>query len=216
MAAVLQAWCMGIPILIVVWETPQAKFFVETGIIFVTSLAFLLLIYVPKVMASFADRKNAIAEEKKKAYSSFIENRVKRENDFDDDGGKDDGDSDDNSAASANEGETTEDTSNDKGESGAESKKVGSPDSNGLHGNVAKIEPEAAKRRSSARLLMFGGAKKLDEQADGASGLKIIHNPRVSPEIMFTLACRTVCNVVLAEHSLNSYVIYLFSSRNVI
>ena len=31
MASILQAWCMGIPILIVVWENPQAKFFVESG-----------------------------------------------------------------------------------------------------------------------------------------------------------------------------------------
>lgn len=182
MAAVLQAWCMGIPILIVVWDTPQAKFFVETGIIFVTSLAFLLLIYVPKVMASITDRKNAIAEEKKKAYSSFIENRVKRENDFDDDGdgdgGKDDADSDSGNLA-ANGKETTDDTSNVKPEPVVESNKCESPDSS----------KGVAKRPS--RLMMFGGAMKLDEQTDGTTGLKIIHNPRVSTCFLFWLSVFT-------------------------
>ena len=171
---------MGIPILIVVWDTPQAKFFVETGIIFVTSLAFLLLIYVPKVMASITDRKNAIAEEKKKAYSSFIENRAKRENDFDDDGdgdgGKDDADSYSGELA-ANSNETTDDTGNEKAEPVVEPRKDESPDSsNG-----------PAKRPS--RLMMFGGAMKLDEQSDGTTGLKIIHNPRVSTTFLF---CQSV------------------------
>lgn len=171
MAAVLQAWCMGIPILIVVWDTPQAKFFVETGIIFVTSLAFLLLIYVPKVMASITDRKNAIAEEKRKAYTSFIENRVKRENDFDDDGGKDDADSDEQSSHDAKEGATTDETSNDVAENIPENS--GSPTGEG----IAKGGADKSTLRSS-RLLKFGGAHKLEEQGDAASGLKIIHNPR--------------------------------------
>ena len=55
MASILQAWCMGIPILIVVWDNPQAKFFVEAGIIFVTALAVLLLVFIPKSFAIRAD-----------------------------------------------------------------------------------------------------------------------------------------------------------------
>lgn len=56
MASILQAWGMGIPILIVVWDNPQAKFFVEAGIIFVTAMAVQLLIFIPKILAVRADR----------------------------------------------------------------------------------------------------------------------------------------------------------------
>jgi 7 transmembrane sweet-taste receptor of 3 GCPR len=55
LASVLQAWCMGVPIMIVVQEYPSAKFFVEAGIVFVTALAVLLLVYVPKALAIHAD-----------------------------------------------------------------------------------------------------------------------------------------------------------------
>ncbi|KAI2493752.1 G-protein coupled GABA receptor [Fragilaria crotonensis] len=65
MASILQAWGMGIPILIVVWDNPQAKFFVEAGIIFVTALAVLLLIFIPKILAVRSDRAKD-AEEKKR------------------------------------------------------------------------------------------------------------------------------------------------------
>jgi hypothetical protein len=68
MASVLQAWCMGVPILIVVWDNPSAKFFVEAGIVFVTALAVLFLIYVPKVLAIRADHIQRIREEKRNAY----------------------------------------------------------------------------------------------------------------------------------------------------
>ena len=71
MASILQAWCMGIPIFIVVWENPQAKFFVESGIIFVTSLSFLLLVFVPKVFAIRADLIKIANERKRQAYNSF-------------------------------------------------------------------------------------------------------------------------------------------------
>ncbi|CAB9520190.1 acid type B receptor subunit 2 [Seminavis robusta] len=175
MAAVLQAWCMGIPILIVVWDTPQAKFFVETGIIFVTSLAFLLLIYVPKVMASIADRKNAIAEEKRKAYSSFIENRVKRENSYADTGAKGgaDSDSDNSSVSSIHEGETTDETSNEI-RSSAESS---SPVRTSLTSRAGLMGLAKQASNRSARL-GFSGAQKLDEKTDPTTGIKIIHNPR--------------------------------------
>jgi hypothetical protein len=71
MASILQAWCMGIPILIVVWDNPQAKFFVEAGIIFVTALAVLLLVFVPKMSSIRADHKKATDESKRQAYNSF-------------------------------------------------------------------------------------------------------------------------------------------------
>jgi hypothetical protein len=170
MAAVLQAWCMGIPILIVVWDTPQAKFFVETGIIFVTSLAFLLLIYVPKIMASIQDRKNAIAEEKRKAYSSFIENRVKRDNNFDDDQPDADAASMSDSSEASHKAGATDATT----DAGAE-KAASSGDMDGSDGMGTDTKQAASRRR-----IGFTGAQKLDEQTDEATGLKIIHNPRVS------------------------------------
>jgi hypothetical protein len=71
MASILQAWCMGIPILIVVWDNPQAKFFVEAGIIFVSALVVLLLVFVPKMSAIRADHKQATEEGKRQAYNSF-------------------------------------------------------------------------------------------------------------------------------------------------
>jgi 7 transmembrane sweet-taste receptor of 3 GCPR len=189
MAAVLQAWCMGIPILIVVWDTPQAKFFVETGIIFVTSLAFLLLIYVPKVMASITDRKNAIAEEKRKAYSSFIENRVKRENEYRDGEDKDGAASDSSSSASDNECEGTDET---RGTGSTVMKKNASkPNRNGL---MATNKQSANSR--SARL-GFSGAQKLDNQTDPSTGIKIIHNPRVSrnkQRVNYLLRAQAGCN----------------------
>jgi hypothetical protein len=168
MAAVLQAWCMGIPILIVVWDTPQAKFFVETGIIFVTSLAFLLLIYVPKVMASITDRKNAIAEEKKKAYTSFIDERAKRENEYEVDAAKDDAASDSSSVA---EGDNVDQTSSAIHNSIAEPGEAPTPNRAGLIG--------MAKQASKTTLLGFGGAQKLEPQTDSSTGIKILHNPRV-------------------------------------
>jgi len=71
LAAVLQAWGMGIPILVVVGENPQAKYFVETGIIFVTSVALLGLIFVPKMLAVKQDRIRAMEESRKNLYASF-------------------------------------------------------------------------------------------------------------------------------------------------
>lgn len=71
MASVLQAWCMGIPILIVVWENPQAKFFVEAGIIFITALAVLLLIFIPKMLSIRADRLKVSEDSKRQAYNLF-------------------------------------------------------------------------------------------------------------------------------------------------
>ena len=57
MAATLQAWCMGVPILIVVWHNPQGRFYVQAGIVFVTTQAVLSTLYVPKVLHLYAARK---------------------------------------------------------------------------------------------------------------------------------------------------------------
>lgn len=166
-AAVLQAWCMGIPILIVVWDTPQAKFFVETGIIFVTSLAFLLLIYVPKVVASIVDRRSAIAEEKRKAYSSFIENKAKRENDFDDDQPREGVPSSSSSSNSSHDKNSTDPVTADKDASTGELNGTGS-------GNILNSENPGRAR------VGFGAGQKVDERPAVVSGLKVVHNPRVS------------------------------------
>jgi 7 transmembrane sweet-taste receptor of 3 GCPR len=170
MAAVLQAWCMGIPILIVVWDTPQAKFFVETGIIFVTSLAFLLLIFVPKVIASFEDQNNAIAEEKRKAYTSVIEGRAKRENEYDGDVAKDDAASDSDSSSVAEAGIV------DQKSSGIHSN-IGGPGDAPTPNRMGLVE--MAKQASNNKLLGFNGAQKLDHETDPSTGIKILHNPRV-------------------------------------
>ena len=57
LASFLQAWGMGIPILIVVWDDPPSRFFVSSGIVFVTSFAVLLLIFVPKVLVVRSNRR---------------------------------------------------------------------------------------------------------------------------------------------------------------
>ena len=84
MASVLQAWCMGVPILIVVWDNPSAMFFVEAGIVFVTALAVLLLIFVPKVLAIRSERIQRAQEEKRGAYNKF-QARAKSSRGYDDD-----------------------------------------------------------------------------------------------------------------------------------
>ena len=89
MAAVLQAWTMGIPILIVVWNSPPAKFYVSSGIIFVTSQAILGLVYLPKIIVSYQALKDA-RNTKKQAYTKFLQQRFKGSN-FEDDRDNDDG-----------------------------------------------------------------------------------------------------------------------------
>ena len=89
MASILQAWCMGIPILIVVWDNPQAKFFVEAGIVFVTALAVLLLVFVPKMLAIHADRVKAAEESKRIAYTNFTARSRRNQFDMEEDEEKD-------------------------------------------------------------------------------------------------------------------------------
>lgn len=122
-----------------------------------TSLAFLLLIYVPKFIASAEEKKNAIAEEKRKAYSSFIENRVKRDNDFDDDQPREEAScsSDDSSHASNHDG--------------------------GIDATSAENATSSAKCKGD------GSARQLTEkQGSRATGLKIVHNPRSERNLSIT------------------------------
>jgi hypothetical protein len=85
MASVSQTWCMGIPILIMVWNNPQERFFVGSGLVFVTSLSVLGLIFVPKVIAIYQDRSLAAAKEKSQAYLSHVEQKSKVSSDDPDD-----------------------------------------------------------------------------------------------------------------------------------
>ena len=62
MASMLQAWVLGIPLLFVVKDSPQGKFFVQVAIIFVTCSATLLLIFVPKMFAYRAERRESLDE----------------------------------------------------------------------------------------------------------------------------------------------------------
>lgn len=90
MASVLQAWCMGVPILIVVWDNPSAKFFVEAGIVFVTALVVLLLIFTPKVLAIRSERIERAQEEKRGAYNKFQARARNASGNYDDDDSEED------------------------------------------------------------------------------------------------------------------------------
>ena len=86
MAAILQAWCMGIPILIVVWNNPQGRFYVQAGIIFVTAQALVSLVYVPKMLAlrQAQKRENEALDPKRQAYAIY-QQRISSSMNFDDD-----------------------------------------------------------------------------------------------------------------------------------
>lgn len=55
--SILQAWMMGIAILAVTYDDPQARFYVMSGIIFVTSACSLLFVFVPKILSLRDDIK---------------------------------------------------------------------------------------------------------------------------------------------------------------
>lgn len=202
MASVLQAWCMGVPILIVVWDNPSAKFFVEAGIVFVTALAVLLLIFVPKVLAIRSERIQRTQEEKRGAYNKF-QARAKSSREYDD------ADSDEANENSAQDGSSdprasssTADATNssefavkpppqDAAEAdGATPAVVGvaavGVAAVGIAAAASNDDSERSSRRGtlrasiSARLLLQGGAMKADENTEGYGGIKILHNPRVS------------------------------------
>lgn len=83
MASILQAWAMGIPILIVVKDSPQAKFFVEVAIIFVTCSAILLLIFVPKMFSYRAEKRKILEEERRSTMRSVNARISNRARDYD-------------------------------------------------------------------------------------------------------------------------------------
>jgi 7 transmembrane sweet-taste receptor of 3 GCPR len=83
--AVLQAWCMGIPILAVTYDNPQGRFYVMCGIIFVTAQSILSLVYIPKMLNLRQARKIAQKQEdpKRKAYAAYASRRPGREEEQD-------------------------------------------------------------------------------------------------------------------------------------
>lgn len=83
MASILQAWAMGIPILIVVKDSPQAKFFVEVAIIFVTCSSILLLMFVPKMFSYRAEKRKILEEERRSTMRSVNARISQRARDYD-------------------------------------------------------------------------------------------------------------------------------------
>jgi hypothetical protein len=62
---------MGIPIMVVVKDSPQASFFVEVGIIFVTCSAILLLIFIPKMLSERGEVKKQAEDEQRRIRQEF-------------------------------------------------------------------------------------------------------------------------------------------------
>ena len=65
--AVLQTWTIGLPILVVVRDNPSVSFYVQSGLVFVTSLAVIGFTFFPKVFAVRKDRAN----DRKEVYKEF-------------------------------------------------------------------------------------------------------------------------------------------------
>ena len=65
--AVLQTWTIGLPILVVVRDSPSVSFYVQSGLVFVTSLAVIGFTFIPKVFAVRKDRAN----DRKEVYKEF-------------------------------------------------------------------------------------------------------------------------------------------------
>jgi hypothetical protein len=207
MASVLQAWCMGIPILIMVWNNPQARFFVGTGIVFVTSLAVLGLIFVPKIIAASQDRSFAVAEEKRQAYRSHVERKSKLSSDDPEDN---DGATYNSSLATptqrallleaANSLRVSEDqllaesmpSTPEVGGDDDEKEEVDFQRSDTLGGLPPSSPPfcetiteeeaigELQRSKRSLRFIPAGGAMKAGDAEPGMDGIKVLHNPRVS------------------------------------
>ena len=73
LASVLQAWGMGIPMLVVVSSNPQAKYCVTVGVVVVTSLAMVLFMFCPKIHALKKERQRAQEERRRDLYSRFLQ-----------------------------------------------------------------------------------------------------------------------------------------------
>jgi hypothetical protein len=213
MASVLQAWCMGIPILIVVWDNPQAKFFVQAGIIFVTALAVLLLIFVPKMIAIRTDRIQAAEEEKRKAYTTFTTRAKKK--DFEAEVEAEDEDKPKPEDAYSNDSGTkaTSDASPEVlgalavAEEGTQkSGEFGAPGRPSTRGTDDPLDPQSTTSNRSLRAIFAekisksmrfsSGAIHMDADADSGSqemaGIRITHNPRV--RIFHVLSSHTLCS----------------------
>jgi hypothetical protein len=122
MAAVLQAWVMGIPIMIVVQYSPPAKFYVASGIIFVTAMAIFGLVYVPKILALWKIKSDE-ADHKKQAYATFIKQKQEKDDQFDED--EEDEDNSDNEVATPpSDGKKTATTEGSSGFMSSNSKKA--------------------------------------------------------------------------------------------
>lgn len=188
MASILQAWCMGIPILIVVWDNPQAKFFVEAGIIFVTALAVLLLIFIPKSFAIRADRIKAAEENKRLAYSSFT-NRARKSNSFPEELNPAASVIDDFNRFNGNEKVEEQISALQASEEAEALPDI--PQQEHYDGAVAQESANASRsslsRRSllqniskSFRFSLVNGESTEDNNAESFRGIRVTHNPRVS------------------------------------
>jgi hypothetical protein len=207
MASILQAWGMGIPILIVVWDNPQAKFFVEAGIIFVTALAVQLLIFVPKVLAVRNDRIKDAEEEKRHTAAttttSTTQDRKKefevpsRSKSVEGDSDKEDSvadyaeilqaSQDISAAAAALEAEGNRGSS-DSNESismeenahaqGLESQSPNGSKRSALRGSF--VDSLAKSMRFSSGALSLSGDGGDGSFTDSVGGIRVMHNPRVS------------------------------------
>lgn len=178
MAATLQAWAMGIPILIVVWDSPPAKFYVSVGIVFVTAQAVLSLVYVPKVIAL---RKNLQSSHEQKKAEQFASYKEKSGHMTKKDYSKGD------SEINGDESESPEDNGDSLG--GARRENISTAEMSEVEHNPQEAEnngtDEANEGRpssgSSTRGSRFGGAissKDVDENRVG--GIRVTYNPRVS------------------------------------
>ena len=207
MASVLQAWCMGVPILIVVWDNPSAKFFVEAGIVFVTALGVLLLIFTPKVLAIRWDRMQRAQEKKRSAYNKFQARSQSSRRDFDDEdsegteekaasNGAAAGVSDEDlagesqhknsmsTAEATNSSEFTKPPPQDAADAAGVVAATGVPaaaeDATATsNGSGSPIRRASLRKSISARLLQ-SGAIKSDEISKRIGGIKILRNPMVS------------------------------------
>lgn len=201
MAATLQAWSMGIPILVVVWDNPQARFFVESGIIFVTSLAFLATVYLPKVVALRADRVKS-KDTKTEAFSNY-QGRARQPSDYNDEEEEEGGLYDGTLPMTIlEEKKSAEAKVSLRGED--ENPQDALPDYRGAndvvtfndaeqredmathHDDMNGVGNDAGAKRGNRGSIFGGRARALT----GSGGrIKVLHNPRVSLCLSFSALC---------------------------
>ena len=79
MASVLQAAAMGVPIMVVVRNSPQGRYFVRLAIDFVTSGSNLLLIFIPKMRSLRKEKQKEIEEIRRTTVRNVTARRRGRE-----------------------------------------------------------------------------------------------------------------------------------------